>query len=139
VVASFRRREVCQAGRHHSAELTNGASSLLPRRLARADVCPRRANVAALTLVRRREAAALGRLARWPSADPGHQRCALKGNLGGALSRLTLWRLLLRTEARHNGWCFSCGRIGLRGNLTIMPDRRQEYNCRELWWATIGA
>jgi hypothetical protein len=38
-------------------------------------------------LVRRREAAAL---AHWPSADPGHQRCARKGNLGGALSARAL-------------------------------------------------
>jgi len=57
VVASLRRREVCRAGRHRPAKLTNGASSLLPRRLARADVCPRRANVAALTSAVRRETA----------------------------------------------------------------------------------
>jgi len=57
VVASLRRREVRRAGRHSSAELSNGASSLLPRRLARADVCPRRTNVAALTSAVRRETA----------------------------------------------------------------------------------
>jgi hypothetical protein len=44
VVASLRRREVRRAGRHRSAELTHGSSQLFPRRLARADVCPQRAN-----------------------------------------------------------------------------------------------
>jgi hypothetical protein len=57
VVASLRRREVCRAGRHRPAELTNGPSSLLPRRLARADVCPRRTNVPALTSAVRRKTA----------------------------------------------------------------------------------
>jgi hypothetical protein len=55
VVASFRRREVCRVGRHRPAELTNGSSRLLPRRLARDGLCLRRANVAALTSAVRRE------------------------------------------------------------------------------------
>ena len=49
VVASLRRREVRRVGRHRPAKLTHGSSQFFPRRLARADVCPRRANVAALT------------------------------------------------------------------------------------------
>jgi hypothetical protein len=76
VVASLRRREVCRAGRHRPAKLTNGASSLLPRRLARADVCPRRANVAALTSAVRRETARNARADVISGLSPGRSGSA---------------------------------------------------------------
>jgi hypothetical protein len=99
VVASLRRREVRRAGRHRSAELTHGSSQLFPRRLARADVCPQRANVAALTSAVRRETAKNARAdvisglspGRSGSATPryrGQHRCGAI-NTGAALS---VWR-----------------------------------------------
>jgi len=94
VVASFRRREVRRAGRHRPAELTNGSSRLLPRRLARDDGCPQRGNVATLTSAVRRETAGSARAdvisglspGRSGSATPryrGQHRC---GAIGAALS-----------------------------------------------------
>jgi hypothetical protein len=71
VVASFRRREVRRVGRHRPAELTHGSSQLLPRRLARADVCPQRANVAALTSAVRRETARNARADMMSGLPPG--------------------------------------------------------------------
>jgi len=47
--------------------------------------------------------------------------------------------LLVDSVGSPNALRFRSGRIGVRGNLNSIPDRRQEYNCRELWRATIGA
>jgi hypothetical protein len=76
VVASLRRREVRRAGRHRPAELSNGGSQLFPRRLARADVCPRRTNVSALTSAVRREAARNARADVISGLSPGRSGSA---------------------------------------------------------------
>jgi hypothetical protein len=71
VVASLRRCEVRRVGRHRPAKLTHGSSQLFPRRLAMADLCPRRANVAAFTSAVRRETARNARADLIGGLSPG--------------------------------------------------------------------
>ena len=107
VVAALRRREVRRVGRHRSAELSNDASSLLPRRLARADLCPRRANVAALTSAVRRETARNARADVISGLSPGGSGSATPRYRGqhrcGAIQCSQTVISLLRRQRDDNG------------------------------------
>ena len=83
------------------AELTDSSFPLPLRRLARADVCLRRADVAILTAIVRRKPYAPTRPVVSARADAGHQPRVQEGNLGEVLSPAC--EFLVHQLHRHDG------------------------------------